>query len=253
MGTIEIFFALVLVALVCELIDSSLGMMYGTILSPVLIIIGFNPVIVIPSILLSQALGGTVASVQHHRKKNAEFSLKSDDFKIALLIFMLGIAAVFVGVFVGASVSKTFLKTYIGILVLIMGTILLSGKKFSFSWRKITILGIISSFNKALSGGGFGPVVASGQIISGRNGKNAIGTTAFAEVPICLTGFILWSILNKSIPDYNLLIPLCIGSIMGGYFGPRLLARSRSNEKIIKLVGAITLALGFWMLYQTYL
>ena len=38
-------------AFVCEMIDSSLGMLYGTILSPVLTIVGFDPLVVVPSIL----------------------------------------------------------------------------------------------------------------------------------------------------------------------------------------------------------
>ncbi len=41
------------IALICEIIDSSLGMLYGTILSPILIIAGFDPPVVIPSILFS--------------------------------------------------------------------------------------------------------------------------------------------------------------------------------------------------------
>ena len=35
-------------AFVCEMINTSLGMLYGTILSPVLIISGFDPLVIIP-------------------------------------------------------------------------------------------------------------------------------------------------------------------------------------------------------------
>ncbi len=48
--SIEMILALVL-AFVCEMIDLSLGMLYGTILSPVLTIVGFDPLVVVPSIL----------------------------------------------------------------------------------------------------------------------------------------------------------------------------------------------------------
>ena len=51
--TIAIF--IFLGAVICELIDAALGMLYGTILSPVLIIAGFNPILVVPAILFSGA------------------------------------------------------------------------------------------------------------------------------------------------------------------------------------------------------
>jgi len=193
----EIIILLIVGALICEFIDSYLGMMYGTILSPVLLIAGFSPFMVVPSILLSQAAGGFIASVRHHKLKNAHLGFKSEDFRIASIIVGLGILAVVFGVFIGTNVPKLWLKTYIGLLCIIMGAIVLRNKAFKFSWKKIIGIGIISSFNKALSGGGFGPIVASGQIISGRDGKEAIGTTDFAEAPICLLAFICWILMNE--------------------------------------------------------
>lgn len=44
-------------AIIMEFIDSSMGMMYGTILSPLLIGMGFRPEVIVPSILISQAVG----------------------------------------------------------------------------------------------------------------------------------------------------------------------------------------------------
>ncbi|MDY6787641.1 MAG: hypothetical protein SVK54_05905 [candidate division WOR-3 bacterium] len=55
-----------MLAFICEFIDSSVSMGYGTILSPVLIILGFNPLVAIPAVLLSGNRGGT-ASVFHHQ------------------------------------------------------------------------------------------------------------------------------------------------------------------------------------------
>jgi len=244
--------SLIIIAIICEFIDSYLGMMYGTILSPVLIIAGYNPWMVVPSILFSQAIGGTIASFKHHKHKNASFRLKSKDFKVALLIIGLGIPAVIIGSFIGINIPKLWLKTYIGILCIIMGSIVLIRKKFKFSWKKITGLGIISSFNKALSGGGFGPIVASGQIISGRDGKQAIGTTDFAEAPICITAFLTWVLMQKSFPDLNLLLPLTIGAAIGGFFGPLALSKFKSKKKLMILIGILAVILGIWTLVKTW-
>jgi len=198
----------------CEFIDASMGMMYGTILSPVLVIAGFEPVLVVPSILLSQALGGFTASIFHHRLKNVNLAPKTlnpkviakklselgyvesfrkgatKDFKVSFCVSSLGIVATIIAALIAISIPKAFLKTYIGILVLVMGIILLSGPEFKFSWKKMVAVGVLSGFNKGISGGGFGPVVTSGQIIAGREGKSAIGATTFAEAPICIAGFL---------------------------------------------------------------
>jgi len=209
MSIVEIIL-IVSAAFVCELIDSSLGMLYGTILSPVLIIAGFDPLVVVPSILLSQAIGGITASIVHHRLKNVDFTIKEGvmkrlfdlgyietfrrsttrDLKVVFVITSFGILATIIAVLTAISISKVALKTYIGVLVLAMGIILLLKSRFKFSWKNIFGIGILSSFNKGISGGGFGPVVTAGQLISGRESKRSIGATTLSEAPICITGFL---------------------------------------------------------------
>jgi uncharacterized membrane protein YfcA len=244
------FFVLVAIAALGEFIDSGIGMLYGTILVPVFILMGYDPLIVIPSILFSQAIGGFVASYQHHRHQNASLSRKSKDFKISSLIFGLGIIGVVVGTFVGNIIPIFYLKLYIGVLVTLMGLVVVFAKKFKFSWKKIIAVGLISSFNKALSGGGFGPLVATGLIASGQNSKNSIGATDFAEAPICITAFITWSIFNGAIPDLYLLVPLTLGAIIGGSFGPIVLSKVKNTSRIKTFVGIIAFLSGILMLLK---
>jgi len=164
---LSIIFALIIGAFICEFIDSSLGMMYGTILNPVLIISGFDPLIVVPSILLSQAMGGIIAAVFHHRFENVIFHLTSEDSRTVYVITILGVIATIISVFVAVNIPKWALKTYIGVLVLCMGIVLLFKAKFDFSWRRIFIIGLISAFNKGISGGDLAlwlPVVRLSQV-----------------------------------------------------------------------------------------
>jgi len=262
-------------ALICEFIDSALGMLYGTILSPVLIIAGFNPVLVIPAILFSQAIGGLTASVFHHRKKNVDFSFKSNnpkyiverlkdlgyketfnrgttkDFKVSFCIFSLGIIATIFAAFIAINISKEVLKTYIGILVLLMGVIVLSGISFKFSWKKIIGIGILSAFNKGLSGGGFGPIVTAGQIIGGRNGKNSIGATTLAEAPICIAGFLTY-FFTRGILNWNFILILTGGALAGAIIGPQFTARFKSEKKLKLILGILVLILGIWTLADTW-
>ena len=160
--TVGMFLALLVFAFVCEFIDSSLGMGYGTILTPSLLIIGFDPLVVVPAVLLSQAFGGLSASVFHHQFENVSFRPDSKDFKIVLIISGFGIVATVFAALISINLPKIILKTYIGIMVLVMGFIILLNRTFIFSWGKMIAIGIISAFNKGISGGGFGPVVTGG-------------------------------------------------------------------------------------------
>jgi len=159
--TVGMFLLLFALAFVCEFIDSSLGMGYGTIMSPLLIILGFEPLIVIPAILLSQAFGGFTAAVFHHQFENASFKPGSRDLKIVMIISGFGFVATVAAALLALHIPKVVLKTYIGVLVLVMGGILLSNRTFRFSWKKMIGVGILSAFNKGMTGGGFGPVVTS--------------------------------------------------------------------------------------------
>ena len=260
------------VAFVCELLDSSLGMLYGTILSPVLIIAGFDPLVVVPSILLSQAIGGSIAAIGHHRVKNVDFGLKEDitkrlselgyietfrrstsrDLKVVFVITCCGILATIIAVLTAISIPKVVLKTYIGVLVLAMGIILLLRSRFEFSWKKIFGIGILSAFNKGISGGGFGPVVTSGQLISGRESKRSIGTTTLSEAPICITGFLTYIIIN-GLTTWNLVLILTAGAIVGAIIGPHITAKFKSEKKLRLGLGILVTLLGIWTLVKTWL
>ena len=236
-----------------EFVDSALGMMYGTVLSPLLIILGFNSKEVVPSILISQAIGGFIASWRHVRCKNADFHSGTTDRRIAVTIIWFGVFACLIGVFLSVSISPKILNAYIGLLVAVIGTLILCNRSLILTDGKVYLLGFISAFNKALSGGGFGPLVAGGQLVfRNRSEKGAIGSTDFAEAPICLFSFLLWTCFN-GIPSHALYLPLCVGSAVGGFFGPKCLSMINSPNKLKKILGALVLVEGVWVLCKVWI
>jgi len=259
-------------AFLCELIDSSLGMMYGTILSPVLIIAGLDPLVVVPSILFSQAIGGFVASIRHQQLNNVNFSVKKDimnrlyelgyletfkrsttrDLKVAFVVTSFGIIATVISALIAINIPTVVLKMYIGILVCSIGIVLLLRSKFNFTWKKILGIGILSAFNKGISGGGFGPVVTSGQLISGRDSKESIGVTTLSEAPICIAGFLTY-LLKNGLSTWDLIFPLTIGASIGAVIGPYITKKFKSEKKIRLSLGILVTFLGIWTLIKTCL
>ena len=177
-------FYLVVFAMVIKFVDSTLGMMYGTVLSPLLILIGYDVKSVVPAILISQAVGGFIASYKHHRLKNANFQTGTIDYRITTSIILVGVFACIIAVFISISISPKILNTYIAILLIAIALMILSDKTLIMTSKKIYALGFISAFNKALSGAGFGPLVTGGQLIfKERSEKGAIGSYGLCQSP----------------------------------------------------------------------
>ncbi|MFH1791555.1 MAG: sulfite exporter TauE/SafE family protein [Candidatus Omnitrophota bacterium] len=272
--TVGLFLFIVALAFLCELLDSSLGMGYGTILSPVLIIMGFSPLVAVPAVLLSQAFGGFAASAFHHLFRNVSFHPTSRDFKIVLVISSFGVLATIFAAIIALNVPKLFLQVYIGVLVLVMGIIVLLNLKFTFSWGKMIGVGILSAFNKGISGGGFGPVVTAGQIMAGQGHKGAIGATTLAEAPICIASFITYligktmkqfdgSIMRMPVNEFfakmfspglfqwNLTLALLIGAVLVAPFGA--FATKKMDTRYMHIVlGILITILGIWTLIKAF-
>jgi len=206
--------------------------------------------LVIPSILLSQALASISAALFHHKYHNIDLHPKEDDIKITIFIIIVGMLAIFLGILISLQLPELFLKVYIGILVVAIGTILLRIKEFRFSIRRLSIIGIISVFNKTLTGAGFGSVFCSGQIISGKKTRSSIGTTTIMGAPICLFGFFGYFIVNGAF-EPTLLILLIAGALFATPFGPKKTARLK-EESARRFIGVFMVFLGIITLINIF-
>lgn len=239
---------MILLAFIMEVIDTSLGMMYGTLLSPILIGYGFDPLIVVPAILISQAIGGISGTISHQKFKNADFRGLTRDTKIVIAMVIPGLFVVVLGVCAATNLSSLSVKTYIGILVIIMSILCLSSIRYKFNWWKHYVIGIIAAFNKALSGGGFGPVTSTGGIIGGLKSNVSIATTTFAEVCICLGAFIVYMFFVGNL-DIVIAFALCIGAVVGGSVGPYISSKI-NHDRLRKYIGYLGIASGIWLLWR---
>ncbi len=210
------YFLVAFVAFFCESIDSSLGMGYGTLLTPILLLMGYQPLEVIPLILFSEFITGILAAALHHKKGNVNLQTGSREFKTATVLMVCGIVGTIIASYVAFSINTNIIKSYIAILLICIGftSYITLNKKYRFSWNKIFALGLLASFNKGISGGGYGPVITGGQMLSGLDSKKAIGITSLTEGFTCLVGVITFVVLNGINIDIFLGISLLSGAIM---------------------------------------
>ncbi len=239
---------IVLVGCLCETIDSAIGMGYGTILSPLLILFGYPPEVAVSAVLISQAMGGLLAAWSHHRQENASFTIHSRDLWASIWIGFLGVVATCAAAVINLSFGARNVRLYIAILVTAVGLLLLCGLRFKLSPLKLAFIGILSAFNKGISGGGFGPLVTGGQMIVGQATKTAVAATTLAEAPICIAGFLMYCHIGGTINE-ELCAALCIGSLLGAPLGARITKKLKYERT---LVGAVCLLLGVISLIKLF-
>ncbi len=241
----ELLVIIIILAFLCEYIDSSLGMGYGTTLTPLLLIMGYSPLQIVPAILLSELFSGLTAAFFHHKFKNTNFKIGTTDFKIAVVMAGCSIFGTVAAVIIALNLPVFYVKLYIGILVLSMGIIILMTLKrtFRFSWSKITSLGLLAAFNKGISGGGYGPIVTGGQILSGVKSKNAIGITSLAEGLTCFVGVITYLICTNHTIGWSLAPSLVVGAILSVPIAAYTVKKFK-GEHLKLIVGIVTLILG---------
>jgi len=234
----------------CELIDSGLGMGYGTILTPTMLMLGYQPQDIVPTILCSELLSGFSASFFHNDIKNVELGFTGKDFGPAALLASGSVLGVTLGVFLSVNIPKEILRITIGCIIMTSGlfVILVSRRVMTYSRGKMLALSGMASFNKAVSGGGYGPLVTSGQILSGVQGKAAVGITSFAEAFTCLFAVVLFVVKGGYI-NLQLFIPMCAGALIS--VPCSVFAINKANEDHLKiLVGILTLFMGGLTIYK---
>ncbi len=235
---------LIFVAFLLEYMDSTLGMGYGTTLTPVLLLMGFEPLQIIPAALLSQLTAGFLAAGMHHSVGNVDFKRHPYHLKIALFLGILSALGAIFAVVAVLNLPPFYVKLYIGIIVAAMGIIIIwkRNHQTSFSWKKIAGLGVLASFNKGISGGGYGPLVVTGQMFSGIGGKSAVAIASLAEGLTCLVAISFYLISGVAI-DWSLAPFLVVGAVFSAPMSAHTLKRIK-EKRLTLFIGAATITLG---------
>lgn len=244
---------IIILAFVCELVDSTLGMGYGTTLTPIMLALGFEPIEIVPAVLCSEAITGVLAGVFHHEFGNVDFRRGSPDLKIAIVLIASSVIGVLLATIIAINLPSWAVKLYIGVLVLALGLVILLNKRkeFAFSWKRIVGLGWLAAFNKGISGGGYGPVVTAGQVLSGVRGRKAVGITSLAEGITSIVGLGIYLISGVTL-NSTLLISLILGAVISVPISAYIVSRLPAG-KLTYIIGGISTALGGYTLVRLFL
>ncbi|MHA2378562.1 MAG: sulfite exporter TauE/SafE family protein [Candidatus Thorarchaeota archaeon] len=247
---LETFIPLAILAFIAEYAAATLGMGYGTTLAPILIIMGYEPLVLVPAILFSQFLAGFVSAAFHHRFRNMNLTEHEDEREAAVIFSVMGVGGVLVAAFANINLPAQYVKTYIAITVMAMGLLMIANvrRESKYSRSRLGAIGVFAAFNKGISGGGYGPIATSGQIISGIRPRAAIAITALVEGVICALGIGIYSVLSVT-PAVLLTLAITVGALVAAPLSAFTTASLEQNllRRVVALstfaIGLITLIL----------
>ncbi len=254
----------ILLIFIFDLIDSSAGQGLGTVSAPILIMMGYDPALeVVPSLVIVAAMSGLVSGWFHHEFENVNYSLKrplNDETKT--VAFTAGVGAIMIVcstllVHYFIQPPEIFLNTYIAILVIVMGFLGLvrvkGSKKYRFRPKFIVTFAAIAGFNKGVGGGGYGPVLVMGNILSGIYEKTAAALTQTTEGFVSTVGAITFFALAFGVGEIDLfLLPsMFTGSFFASILAPYIL-RVIPNKIWKFLIPSYSFGIGLYFIVRLF-
>ncbi|MBW2061612.1 MAG: sulfite exporter TauE/SafE family protein [Deltaproteobacteria bacterium] len=252
-----IFWGVLLLAMFFEFMDASAGMGFGTALTPLLLVLGFDPKQIVPVVMIQQGAAGIVGAFLHREFENVEWKFKpmSETIKLWLIIALVGCVAVafsIIATYALFKVGKVWIKLYVAILLLMMGVIsvIQARKERPYKPKRMFGFAALAGFNKGVGGGGYGPVVTIGGLISGVPVKSMLAVTAICEGTVSAFAIIVWlALLTSGVTiDYVLLPTMMLATMFSAVAAPYM--TRVFPEKLWKIVVPsyciVVAAICFW-------
>jgi uncharacterized membrane protein YfcA len=232
-GTTEwgLLWTVIVLALVFEFMDAAAGMGFGTALTPVLLVMGFDPLQIVPVVLIQQTVAGLVGAFLHREFQNVEWKFKplSETVRLCIIIASSGTVLVLlatIGIYAVMDLDPIWIKLYVALLLLMMGGISLVQSRRERPYRPNLLIafGAVAGFNKGVGGGGYGPVVTIGGLIAGVPVKSMLGVTALSEGVVCFIAVLAWLAMAATgiSVDYVLLPSVMLASMVSAVLAPYL-------------------------------
>ncbi len=262
---LELIPLVIILAFLFETMDSCAGMGFGTGLTPLLFVLGYEPLQIVPILLISETITGFTAGFFHQEFENANFKFRkplNKETKIMLNIAVIGMFAIILSVFLtyySIQIEKSIIKTYVAILVIVMGIIAMfkmGNKSSSYKPKLLIFFSTLAGFNKGIGAGGYGPVVMLGQIFSGIYEKTATAIVSVSEALVSVAGvaaFVLIPIFsNQAIEiDFYLLPSVFTGGFIAALIAPYMV-RVLPNKLWRVVIPFYALGIGIYVLLKVY-
>ncbi len=246
-----IFYWMLLVGFLAEIVAGSMGMGYGVICTTTLLFLNIPPHIVSASIHSAESFTTAAGSISHIKLRNVSKSLVK---KLAIPAVIGAIIGALCLTYVGEYYSK-ITKTIIAFYTLYLGFQILSNAfkpKQNKSLKKktnLTRLGLIGGFIDSFAGGGWGPLVTGTLIKNSFTPRFAVGSSTVAKFILTITAAITF-IFTLGIQHWNIILGLLIGGIVTAPFSAMLTAKLPVKKMFI-VIGILVIVMSSITIYKS--
>lgn len=223
------------------------GMGGGALMTPSLIFLGVEPVIAIGTDLLYATVTRVFGVFFHNRNNRLRLDL-------ALRLFAGSLPAIVLGNLLLRKIDKAVLNDYLTLLlggVLLITSILSLVKgeiRFPIRPRReyLYVLGFVVGLAVQFTSVGAGVIVSFTLMNLARvNPKEVVGVTIVYGLALSSFSFLSYASIGSV--DYNLALPLVLGTVPGVYLGTHINVRA-DKEKLKKIINVIILIIGVLVL-----
>ncbi len=244
--TSDLFYEAILVGLLAQLVDGSLGMAYGITSTSFLIGIGATPAAASGAVHVAEIFTTAFSGISHIKFGNVH----KDLFK---KLVIPGVIGGIVGAYILTSIDGKLIKPYITVYLLLMGLFILRKafvliKHNNKKIKHVRKLALTGGFLDAIGGGGWGPIVTSSLIGQGNSPRHTIGSVNTAEFFVSFATGITFILLGIA-GHWILVAGLIIGGLFSAPFAAYLTSKL-STKKLLIAVGFLITAISIYNLYK---
>ncbi len=221
---------------IAQMIDGALGMAYGVTATTFLLSVGISPAAASASVHASEVFTSGVSGYMHLKFGNVNSKL----FKTLVIP---GIIGAMLGAYVLSSLEEyiMYVKPIVSIYTLILGAIIirkaLAKKQEKRALKKVGWLALFGGYLDSVGGGGWGPIVSSTLIASGRHPKYTIGSVNLTEFFVSLASSITFFTMI-GLGYYQVIIGLILGGVVAAPIAAKL-ANKLPIKTMMILVGLV--------------
>ena len=244
--TSDLFYEAMLVGLLAQLVDGSLGMAYGITSTSFLIGIGATPAAASGAVHVAEIFTTAFSGISHIKFGNVH----KDLFK---RLVIPGVIGGILGAYILTSIDGKLIKPYITVYLLLMGLFILrkafiSIKHNNKKIKHVRKLALTGGFLDAIGGGGWGPIVTSTLIGQGNSPRHTIGSVNTAEFFVSFATGITFILLGSA-GHWILVAGLIIGGLFSAPFAAYLTSKL-STKKLLIAVGFLITDISIYNLYK---
>lgn len=246
-----IFYWMLLVGVLAEIVAGSMGMGYGVICTTTLLFLNIPPHIVSASIHSAESFTTAAGSISHIKLKNVSKSLVK---KLALPAVIGAVLGALSLTYLGEYYSK-ITKTVIAFYTLYLGFQILSNafkpkqKKSLKRKTNLTRLGLIGGFIDSFAGGGWGPLVTGTLIKNAFTPRFAVGSSTVAKFILTITAAVTF-FFTLGIQHWSIILGLLIGGIITAPFSAMLTAKL-PVKKMFLVIGTLVIVMSSITIYKS--